>query len=307
MFQQVVGRLLTATIWDFGKNLQAVMGNAPVWQAKILARGLPAFLLKKMMEQNEDGVARAELLVAYSSQSCSLTFSYLSETWCVPFGSKVDSPSIHSSRGHLTALALSPDGTRAAAGSNSGSLDILDTTVPTLRWDEVTKRDFATPLHSVTSVATSPDGSRFLIYSGLVWHLTDAYCHVLSKVDFGIADYARTEDVPRPVFSADSRTFAWSMSDFWDRQDKSSVRVYESTTGTQKSRFSGVKKIQVFVISPDGSFIGCGHESAITLCDVGMQIKRALIVANDVSITTLAFSSDSQTLMSGSGAGVIQL
>ena len=295
------------SIWDFGQNLQSAMGNAPMWQAKLMGRGLPAFLLRKMAESTWAGLTNEVILVAYSSQASSFTFSYLSGTWCAPFGSKVDTPSIYSSRTSLSALALSPDGTRVAAGSYAGSLDILDTTVPIKNWDEEMKRDHAVPLRSASIVVASPNGARFLVNSGLTWYLTDDNLHLLTKVDFGIADYARTDDVPRPVFSADSSTFAWSMSDIWERQNKNTVRVYESTTGTQKVRFSGLKKVQAFRVSPDGNFIGCGHEGAITVCDVGKQAKRSMNVAADASIAALDFSGDSKTLLSGSEKGVVQV
>lgn len=296
-----------ASIWDLGQNLQSAMGNSPLWQAKVLGRGLPAFLLRKVVELNWNGTMKEELLVAYSPQSPSFAFSYLSETWCAPFGSKVDTPTIHASGAFLTALALSPDGTRVAAGNYLGSLDILDTTVSTRNWDEEMKRSFAEPLRTAQTVVASPDGTRFLVNSGLSWYLANDIFRLLSKVDFGIADYARTDDVPKPIFSADSSMFAWSMSDIWERQNKTTVRVYESTTGTQTVRFSGLKKIQAFVPSPNGNFIGCGHDGAITVCDVGKQAKRAMNVAADASIAALAFSSDSQTLLSGSKQGVVQL
>ena len=295
------------SIWDLGQNLQSTMGNAPVWQAKVIGRGLPAFLLRKMVEMTWEGLTCEELVVAYSPQSSSVAFSYLSETWCAPFGSKVDTPPIHASRTQLTALALSPDGTRVAAGSFVGSLDILDTTVPTRSWDEEMKRDLAVPLRSAQVVVASPNGARFLVNSGLTWYLTDDHFHLLSKVDFGIAEYARTDDVPKPIFSTNSSIFAWSMTDIWERRDKNTVRVYESTTGTQKVRFSGLKKVQAFLPSPDGHFIGCGHEGAITVCDVGTGVKRAMNVAADASVTALDFSSDSQTLLSGSKEGIVQL
>lgn len=295
------------SIWDWGQHIRSLMGNAPIWQAKLIGRGLPAFLLRKAFESNWDGLTDQELLVAYSSQSSSFSFSYLSETWCVPFGSKVDIPSIHGSRAYLSALALSPDGTRVAAVNSVGSLDILDTTVPSRTWVEEVGQDLAIPLRSATTVVASPNGARFLVNSAMPWYLTNGQFQSLSKVDFGIADYARTDDVPKPIFSADSSTFAWSMSDIWERQNKNTVRVYESTTGTQKVRFSGLKKVQAFCISPDGNFIGCGHEGAITVCDVGKRTKKEMDVASDASFAVLDFSGDSKTLLSGSKQGVVQL
>ncbi|KAF8547726.1 WD40 repeat-like protein [Imleria badia] len=296
-----------ASIWDWGKNLRSTLGNAPVWQWKVIERGLPAFLLRKMTEMTLDGIASQELLLTYSSQSSSFAFSYLSETWCAQFGLKVETPAIHVSRAFLSALALSPDGTRVAAGTYSGSLDILDTTVSVREWDEEMKREHGVPLRFAHAVVASPNGARFLANSGLTWYLTDDNFQFLSKVDFGTADYSRTDDVQNPVFSADSSTFAWSMSDIWERQNKTTVRVYESTTGTQKVRFFGLKKVQAFVVSPDGNFIGCGHEGSITVCDVGEEVKRAMNVEADTSITALDFSSDSKTLSSGSEKGVLQL
>ncbi|KAI9457911.1 hypothetical protein HD554DRAFT_2042204 [Boletus coccyginus] len=294
------------SIWDWGQHIQSLMGNAPIWQAKVIGRGVPAFLLRKAFEPNWNGLTEEELLVAYSSQLPSFSFSYLSETWCVPFGSEVDRPSIHGSRAHLSALALSPDGTRVAAVNSVGSLDILDTTVPSRTWVEEVGRDLAVPLRSATTVVASPNGARFLVNSAVPWYLTNGQFQPLSKVDFGIADYARTDDVPKPIFSADSSTFAWSMSDIWERQNKNTVRVYESTTETQKVRFSGIKKVQVFCISPGGNFIGCGHEGAVTVCDVGKRTKKEMDVAGD-SFTALDFSGDSMTLLSGSEQGVVQL
>lgn len=46
----------------------------------------------------------------------------------------------------------------------------------------------------------------------------------------------RTDDVPEPVFSADSGTFAWSMSDVWERRNRTMVQMYWRTFyGTQES------------------------------------------------------------------------
>lgn len=294
------------SIWDLGQNIQSTLGNAPIWQWKVLGRGLPASVLRKITEMAWSGL-ETEILVTYSEQSSSFAFSYLSETWCAQFGPKVETPAIYTSRAFLSALALSPDGTRIAAGSYSGSLDILDTTVPNRKWDEEMKRELAIPLRSAQTVIASPNGARFLAHSGLTWYLADSHFQLLSKVDFGVADYSRTDDVQKPVFSADSSAFAWSMSDMWDRQDKSTVRVYESTSGMQRIRFFGLKKVQAFAVSPDGKFIGCGHEGAITVCDVGEEVKRAMNVEADASITALDFTSDSKTLLSGSEKGVVQL
>ncbi|KIJ08710.1 hypothetical protein PAXINDRAFT_172813 [Paxillus involutus ATCC 200175] len=290
--------------WDLGKTVQAMMGNAPIWQAKLIGRGLPAFLLKKMVESDyEDD----ELLVAYASRSSCFAFSLADDTWCGTLGSAITSPPVHTSQSYLKALAISPDGTRIAAATAVGSLEILDPTVPRRTWDEQMKRAHAVPLHIAIAVVSSPNGERYLVNSSLAWYLVDSQFRPVEKVDFGFAEYARDDEVKRPVFSGNSGIFAWAMSDIWERQSKTSVRVYEASSGSHKVRFNGLKKVQAFVLSPDGNLIACGHEGAITVCDVGQRVKRALSVADDVSIAELAFAPDSRSLVSVSKTGVVQI
>ncbi|KIJ63807.1 hypothetical protein HYDPIDRAFT_29157 [Hydnomerulius pinastri MD-312] len=292
------------TIWDLGQFYRSALENTPIWQAKVLGWGVPAPLWKKLIGSVQRNV---EIFVAYSSQSPTLAFSLATYIWCGELGSLPNSPPLHVSRSNTAALAISPDGTRVAAATSVGSLEILETTVPRKTWDEEMKKDNALPLLSANAVVASPDGDRYLVNSQLAWFLVDSQLQLIKKIYFGFANILRDVEFKTPVFSGDSSIFAWGLSDILQRDNKTSVRVFDSVTGQPKTRINGLKTIQSFALAPNGALIACGSEGAIQVCDVAGGTKRTVSVADNCSITALAFSHDSQELLSGSKEGIVQL
>ncbi|KAF9240452.1 hypothetical protein BU15DRAFT_87660 [Melanogaster broomeanus] len=246
-----------------------------------------------------DTAQRLHKLVAHEGPVTSLAFTSDSQSlcsgsednllilWDAKSGKVVRGMMGH--RGAIKSLSVSRDGNMIATASedNSGSCT------------RTISKGHQKPLRSVQFFE---DDKRVISASDA----TILVSNLIKKIEFGFVEYARGDDVKRPVFSPDSSSFAWSMSDIWERESKTSVRVYDSTSGSHKFRFNGLKKVQAFVSSTDGNLVACGHEGAITVCDVGQGVKRAMCVVDSPSITALAFSSDSQTLLSISSKGLMQ-
>ncbi|HEY7313749.1 MAG TPA: sigma-70 family RNA polymerase sigma factor [Gemmataceae bacterium] len=129
--------------------------------------------------------------------------------------------------------------------------------------------------------------------------------------DFGIALDPKAKPSPAAslAFSPSGKTLAvmsgfhrerWAM---FDPPDAGLLRLYDVTTG--KELFQLCRQEPIVAFSPDGKRMATGghHDYAVYLWDAGNGKQLARLAGHRGVITSLAFSADGRTLISGSADG----
>lgn len=202
----------------------------------------------------------------------------------------------------LTGIAVSPDGTRLAAGSLVGEWEGGSITV----WDLMTGSELASiqTHYVVGQVAWSPDGTRIAALTG---HKEDE-----SSPSIRVVDAATLAELPH--LFGDAQPFgeiAWSPDGRLlvavEREER--VTAWDARTGETVWQITRPSDMCSFgwgvTFSPDGSFLAIGG------CEVYLVDARtgALLFQHPFSTETLFFSPDGSllALISSHDVGVITL
>ncbi|KAG9311510.1 hypothetical protein JVU11DRAFT_7713 [Chiua virens] len=298
-------------LWSADQLLKKSLRRAPAWQTKVIGWSMPKPVLRYILQQTYAESPPQHILTAYAMKTSSFVFTYQTFLFDGSLPTHTESMPFDAS-GPFMAVALSSDGNWTATGDALGSLLIHDLTMVQGRgsWDELETAIKAQPFRTVEQLVPSPLGTRFLVDSLLQWHLIDEKCHVIKKLDMGMLGSMRDDDDIRFKFSADGSIFICVIASLL-RSDKSTVRVFDSVTGEQRTQFTGLRKVHSFTASNDGAYIACGHGSGQVDILAVASGKRTTVVPptepNDVHINALAFSDDARELVGGSKSGVARV
>ena len=302
----VVSRNTSETIWTAEQFFKTTLKRVPAWQATVIGWGSPKPLLRYIMEKTFSESNSWRLMTAYATQSPSFVFSNLGFLFAGSVPSPMNGVPLNSTD-TITAVAVSSNGNWAATTDPRGSLQIFDLTMPRQTWEELETVAKSNPIRTATRFFPSPNGTRFIIESLAQWTLADADYHVIKKIDLGVLGSMRDDDDIRFKFSADGSIFFCVVSSLFS-DDKSTVRVFDSVTGEQRTQFKGLKKVHSFVASADGAWIACGHGSGqVDVFSVASRERMSLRESADSPINVLLFSDDAQELVGGSKTGVVRV
>lgn len=214
----------------------------------------------------------------------------------------------------ILVLAVSPDGTRIASGSDDGTVKF---------WDASTGRRVVTiKAHkfSVNAIAYSPDGTRIVSGSGCYpEHEVREQDNVLRIWDAasgkGIATLTGHRNVVRAVAYAPDGSRIISGSD--DR----TVRVWDAVRGEELAAFLGHKDAVLAVAySPDGTRIVSGsREGSVRVWDSGTFVEPstfrhapsgvalAAVDGHGAGVLAVAYSPAGTRIVSGSADNTLRL
>jgi WD40 repeat protein len=302
----VVSRSTSDIIWSAEQFFKKTMKRFPAWQVNMIGWGAPKPLLRFIMEKTFAESNSWRLTTAYATQSPSFAFANLGFLFTGSLPSPINGVPLNSIDA-ITAVAVSSNGNWAATTDPLGSLQIFDLTMPRHTWEDLETAAKSSPLHTATRLVPSPNGTRFITENLMQWSLADADYHVIKKIDIGVLGSIRDEDDIRFKFSADGSIFFCVLLRLFD-DDKSTVRVFDSVTGEQRTRFKGLKKVHSFVASADGAWIACGHGSGqVDVFSVASGERMSLKGSDDSLINVLLFSDDGRELVGGSKTGVVRV
>ncbi|MCG9132646.1 PD40 domain-containing protein [Candidatus Poribacteria bacterium] len=188
----------------------------------------------------------------------------------------------------IYSIALSPDGSTLMSGSNDNAIYFWD--VATGERLEILRESAA----GIDDIAFSPDNTIIATELGRDILLWDIATGVQKQTLTG-----HTESVNSIVFSPDGVTLASGSQD-------DTVRVWDVTTGQiQKILTEHGGDIRTVVFSPDGGTLAGATKGNIYLWDVATGIRKQTLAGGRNS--SIAFSPDGRTLVSGSGDTSIRL
>ncbi|MDE0636003.1 MAG: T9SS type A sorting domain-containing protein [Candidatus Poribacteria bacterium] len=197
-------------------------------------------------------------------------------------------------------VAFSPDGSTLA----SGGRDEL------YLWDvESRTRKMSIDGHrrGVSGMAISPNGNILATSSWENIHLWDPITGEYKKLIYGRGWLTSHWDL---VFSPDGSTLAslaFGAIHLWDVSSTTHLAALTKWYGHgQKSTSTETQGYQSIIFSPDGKFIAAAHaDKTVHLWYMGRTYIDALKGHTDV-VTSIAFSRDNRTLVSGSYDGTVR-
>lgn len=214
--------------------------------------------------------------------------------WSAPAVSRLhaeDPQARHTLRGHdgvVYAVAISPDGTTLASGSEDKTVKV---------WDLATGKNTATLMghtEPVQAVAFSPDGKT--LASGSVDKTVRLW-----EVSTGkeLARLGHTNVACCVAFSPDGKRLASGAAG-------KSIELWEAASGRHMAALEA--RVLALAFSPDGRTLASGDKDhAIELWDVARSAKRATLQGHTDVVRSVAFSPDGRTLASGSWDKTVKL
>ena len=183
--------------------------------------------------------------------------------------------------GGSTLISSSPDGsilaTRPYLDRYSNQVHLWDTATGTLR-TTLTEPTGADWYRIVYSISFSPDGSIAATGSGLGFYI---FIEPLSEISDPQAEAGRDD----------------------------AVRLWNATTGEQKSTFKGhMDSVLSVSFSPNGQILASGgYDKTVRLWDVGTGALNATLTEHTEPVMNVSFSPDGQMLASGGYDKMVRL
>lgn len=301
----VTSRNKPETIWASEQVMKTMLKCVPTWQTKVLGWGTPKSILRYMAHQAYEGTSSERVTVAYASQSPSFVISHIGMVYSGTLPSPLNNPPLRDT-GTVTGVSISSDGLWAATADPQGMLEILDLTTKRDSWEEVGTRAKSDLLDNIISIVPSPNGRRFILNATLQWLLIDENYRTVKKIDMGVIGGMR--DNARLKFSADGSIFFCLVSNLFN-DDKTTVRVFDASTGGQRTQFTGLKMVHSFAASVDGAWIACCHGSdkVEVLGVVGGGRTSMDMPDGDSLVNVLVFSNDARSVIGGFEKGVVRI
>lgn len=194
----------------------------------------------------------------------------------------------------ISSVTFSPDG-KTLASSGEGKLYLWDIA------SGARKLSITGHTNSIYSIAFSPDSRTLASGSWEQIRLWDIATSTHAATLF-VGDWATNASL---AFSPDGKTLAsesGSAIHLWDvssRAHRATIRRYWSTT-------SGYVRYRSIAFSPDGRFLARSASNSVLLWYAGRTYKKTLTGHTD-DVTSVAFSSDSRTVASGSVDTTVRL
>ncbi len=212
-------------------------------------------------------------------------------------------------KGHadkVNSISFSPDGKMLVSGSQDGTLRMWDVGTRKLKQTITNQRptdNGKSPPVPVSTVSFRSDGATLASgnQDGCIY-LWDVTTGQLQATFIGHADI-----VSSISFSPDELTFASTSVD-------GSIRLWDVKTGQQRQAIAGYKKTnwRVFFY-PNGLVLASearnehgsiGHEN-VHLWDLATGERKKVLSGHTRNVSSLSFSADGKTLVSGSGDGTV--
>ncbi|KAH0834945.1 WD40-repeat-containing domain protein [Lanmaoa asiatica] len=237
----VASRSTSETIWAVEQFVKTMMQRVPAWRVKVVGWGAPKSVLRYVSHHVFDETSPEHVTIAYADRSSSFVFAHRGYLHSGTLPTPTSDPPL---RGNatVTGVSISSDGLWAATANLLGSLEIIDLTIRGNTWEEVEISAKSDPLAHISNIVPSPNGRRFILKSLFQWCLADADYHIVKKIDMGVTGSMCDDDDIRFRFSADGSIFFSVVVNLF-RDDKSTMRVFDSVTGEQRAQFTGLKKV----------------------------------------------------------------
>ena len=197
--------------------------------------------------------------------------------------------------GHVTSVALSPDGKCAVSGGSDRAIKV---------WDITTGKELTTLSGAHTGriyhVEFSPDGKHIVScdISGeiKVWDAADVNEPITSIRHGG-------GWVPFVSFSPDGNQIVSAMN------DDGTIKVWDAATGAEILAFSRQKGgVRFAAFSPNGKrIVSADEDGTITIWDSVSGDKVMSLAGHDQEIRTMSFNSDGSLFASGSSDNTIKI
>ena len=214
----------------------------------------------------------------------------------------------------VTSIAISPDGKTLAAGAEDNTIKLWDlasgqelTTLSTHHADDSAS-------HGVLNILFSPDGTRLVSGFKSLFNSTSNFIFYMDLWDTASGQHMRTWNaywLSAPAFSPDGKMLAWGTSAVYWKDNN--VIVADTASGQVLHTLKGHDgRVNSVAFSPDGKTLASGSDDyTIKLWDVdsGSVLTTLSNVVTmpgvrpvDITVpaTTVAFSPDGKTLVSGS-------
>jgi WD40 repeat protein len=194
--------------------------------------------------------------------------------------------------GRIHAVAIAPDGTWLAAGSESGHVRICDTATGKRRIV------LGGGLDKMTAVAIAPDGTWLATASadGLVRIWNAATGKLRTVLDNRL-------DIVTAVAIAPDGTWLAATS------DNGHVRIRDAATGELISTFISIAAATptAVAIAPDGTWLATVHQSSVRIWDTRTGSIRTTLADRGAQVTSAAIAPDSARLATVSADGTLQV